>query len=504
MTAPGILDYFPLAKIRPVQEQIITEAFAAFESGKRFVIVEGPPGTGKTACAVTLARYYRSSYIVTITHQLQSQYMKDFSDAVELKGRPNFTCAKSFSTCEVGAERVKDPCSPGKCPYRLAKAEAVLADLTICNYHSYLYNVGMMPWATAALLTPGDDTQGTWERPLLVLDEAHEVEEVLISHTSVFIDSEKVPIEMPPAPNNVASCFAWLELFLRDAAEIDPETLGAEPLKEFNRLKKKAEFALKHREDEWIYEPLEDGKKGFKLKPLTVKTFGEKLFRFGERVLLMSATILDAAKLADSLGIKDYAYVKAPCTFPVENRPIISAAVNMTKAHRNYSWPAMVEQISAILGFHPDEKGLILTPSNEMLLYIFEGLPQAQRQRTILARGTDRMERYQAHLDAKDASVLVASGFWEGADLKDDFARFLIIPAIPRPYWGGQILARAKLDPVWYRWKAFTQLIQGTGRIIRSEKDWGTVYILDSALREEASRKDTMLPDWFREALIYA
>lgn len=500
-----VLSHFPLPKIRPSQEQALVEIAAAFDAGKRFVIFEGPPGVGKSGVAMALARYYKSAWVVTLTKMLQAQYKRDF-EITELKGRPAFECHRlkeEGGTCETGAIVFeKDPCLA--CPYRLAKAVAVKAPTTICNYYSYLYNVGQTSWASAAMLKP-EYAFGKWERPLLVVDEAHEAEDVLLEHTSVTVDATKLPFPgMPKTPKEVEPCFAWLELFLQEASQVDQESLSASARTQLQRLCKKAEFALSHREDEWIVETLEDGKEGFRLKPLTVRTFGERLFKYGERVLLMSATILDAAKMAESLGIEDYVFVRVPCTFPVDNRPVIVASLKMTKAHRETSWPAVVDQIGIILDAHEHEKGLILTPSNEMLLYIFEGLKQRHRKRMILARGTDRMERYQSHLDSKDPTVLLASGFWEGADLKDDYSRFQILPAIPRPHWSGQVAARGKLDPTWYRWKAFSQLIQGCGRSVRSESDAATTYVLDTALRDEAARGDTMLPDWFREALIYA
>lgn len=523
-----ILDYFPLAKIRPVQEQALVGVFDAFEAGKKFVILEAPPGVGKSSLAVSLARYYRSAYILTLTKQLQAQYRNDFTDARELKGRSNFDCLRlqdvGGGSCEVGGDRKL--CQPAGCPYRVAKAEAVLSDLTICNYMSYLYAVGTTSFSQAALMQPFENENERWTRPLLILDEAHGAEEVVLSHVSVTIDLKKIPftLDFPlPQEGSVAGCFAWLELFAQtigglgeseeDVETADgtttirfkPPSISAKDWKTLERLQRKAQFALEHRAaEEWIAEPLEGGRQGFSLKPLTVRSFANRLFKFGERVLLMSATILDAEKVAKDLGITDYAYVKVPCPFPVDNRPVISAGLNMTKQHRGQSWPAMVDQISVILDAHETEKGLILCPSNEMVDYIVAGLSKGKAMRMITARGENRLIDYQRHLDAKYPSVLIAAGFWEGADLKGDYSRFQILPAIPRPYWGGQIAARARLDPVWYRLQAFMQLIQGVGRSVRSESDTATTYCLDRALRDEAERSDTLLPDWFRESLIYA
>lgn len=509
LAGSGILDYFPLAKIRPVQEQALLEVFAAFEAGKKFVILEAPPGTGKSPLAVALARYYRSAYILTATKLLQRQYVDSFTDARELKGRSNFDCVRLTDiggSCESGGDRFK--CPPAECPYRIAKAEAVLSDLTICNYMSYLYSVGTTSFSSAALVPPFDGENERWTRPVLICDEAHGIEGVLLDLVSVTIDPGKIPFEVAPMPDptNVAGCFAWLELFSQEVSETlddngDAQQLPAKTKKVLERLARKALFALEHRDaEEWISEPGEG--RGFVLKPLTVRSFAHRLFAHGERVLLMSATILDAAQMAKSLGITDYAYVSVPCPFPVENRPVIVSGLNMTMQRRAFSWPTMVDQIGIILDAHPDEKGLILCPSYEMVEYIRAGL--VQRDRLVVARKGRAIEDLQRHLDAKGPTVLISPGFWEGLDLKDDRSRFQIIPAAPRPFWGGQVMARTRIEPNWYRLQTFAQLIQGLGRSVRSETDSAVSYVLDVELRKEAERSDTILPEWFREALIYA
>jgi Rad3-related DNA helicase len=40
------------------------------------------------------------------------------------------------------------------------------------------------------------------------------------------------------------------------------------------------------------------------------------------------------------------------------------------------------------------------------------------------------------------------------------------------------------INPEWYRWKAIINILQGTGRIVRNENDWGITYILDGSLSD--------------------
>lgn len=494
-----ILSHFPPPySPRPAQVKLLQEIQEAFQSGHRFVICEAPPGVGKSHVAATLQRWLGPTYVCTLTKQLQAQYLSLFEDvgARELKGRGAFDCERANADCSIGSIRFKhDPCGMEKtppCPYRVARAIALASSFTLCNYASYLYNI--------TAVTGG-------QRPLLVLDEGHEVEKVLMDFTSITIDAASIPVrvETPlPAPTDTEGCFEWLVDMLVAAEAIELEDLTPKAEKELEALTKKATYVLQLRDKEqWISEPL-DRRTGFVLKPLTVRSFGERVFRYGARVLIMSATILDPEALASSLGIEDYAFVQAPCPFPVENRPVYVGTLNMTKQYRDSSWPAMVKQIEIIFEQHENEKGLLLTPSTEMLKYIIDKLPKAMSERIISAYGKTRMDGYNRHIDGASPSVLGASGLWEGADLFGDRSRFQIIPAVPRPFWGGQIAARAKKDPRWYRHRTYCQLVQGVGRSVRSETDSATTYVLDGDLLNEAKRADTMLPEWFRDAMVTA
>lgn len=510
----SILDLFALQgrAPRPVQADAILQAQAAFDAGKRFVVLEGPPGLGKSGAGVTLARYFNRAWILTVSKLLQAQYFDDFGylGLKELKGRSSFDCARANDDCDVGGTLFtgQDKCISaqeaaikgkhagigGFCPYLTARTEAMGANLTVCNYSSFLYNVR----------EPEAD-----RRPLLILDEAHETEKVLMDFVSVSINLKTLPVNVAgdsPGPKaSIDECWAFLGRLL-DALRIKSKvTRDAVDKIKLERLRAKVSYALFHKDaEEWIVEPWEKTE-GFTLKPLTVASFGEKIFQFADRVLLMSATILDFNALCSSLGIPpgEAEFIQAPCTFPKENRPVVVGRLPMNMQARSASWPVMVEAIEAIFTHHKGEKGLLLVPSNAMLKYIQENLSRAHAVRLIVAFGNKRMEAYGEHLRSKQPSVLMASGMWEGIDLKDDLSRFQIIPALPRPMWAGQIAARAKLDPRWYRWRTMTQLVQGIGRSVRSETDSATTYVLDQAFRDEFDRPRSMLPAWLKEAVVF-
>ena len=64
---------FPFKTYRKGQLEALAAARAAFEAGKRFVVIEAPTGSGKSAIAVTMARESGSAYILTAQTLLHDQ-----------------------------------------------------------------------------------------------------------------------------------------------------------------------------------------------------------------------------------------------------------------------------------------------------------------------------------------------------------------------------------------------------------------------------------------------
>ena len=78
---------------RNSQIKLINKINWAIGEGYKNIILEAGTGIGKSAIATTLANMYEDSYILTMTKQLQEQYLDDFGDMlVEIKGRGNYKC----------------------------------------------------------------------------------------------------------------------------------------------------------------------------------------------------------------------------------------------------------------------------------------------------------------------------------------------------------------------------------------------------------------------------
>lgn len=179
-------DYFPLdSKPREGQARAIETILEAFESGKKNFVLEGPTGQGKSAIAVTVARYMlakhvpsdddesyeNGAYVLTTQKLLQQQYLRDFErhGMLELKSATNYSCGyDSRQSCgeskralkalgkAVDGTAWKRHCT-NQCVYNLAKREFLQGHLGVTNY-SYF----MAESTYSGKITP---------RELLVLDE---------------------------------------------------------------------------------------------------------------------------------------------------------------------------------------------------------------------------------------------------------------------------------------------------------------------------------------------
>ncbi len=472
--------------------------------------------TGKSAIAIAFARAMGdSSYMLTLTEQLQDQYTTEFGEKAakdlglrSLKGRGKFKCVNMpGGTCNDGKHLYKGKNACTGCPYKKAKQEAFEAPHLVANYHSYLWNVAMAP--------PSEEGPPPI-RPLLIVDEAHSMESFLLDQMGVTVKLGKLSVQLPPPPSDEETAEPYFDYITEELlpalAEVGKKLIDPKAKEEHEQFIRKLTMVISTKDDvQWVPER---GKvppffttmdqTWFALKPLTVDRWGSQLWGNGQQQLFMSGTILSAMQFVKSVGLDPELgeHVELDSPFPAANRPIHIGNLDMTKKHRATNWPIMARMVEGLLSAHPNEKGLLLCPSNEMIKAIGKALSRTNFSRLIVAAGEDRVAQYQRHMNSKTPTVLAASGYWEGADLKDDASRFQIIPQAPRPMWQGQVAARASKPggDDWYRWLTWQKFLQGTGRSVRSETDTAVTYVFDSELRKELKRKDTMIPKWVRDA----
>ena len=493
---PSDLGYFPFESFRPHQIAAIRAIIEAFEHVD-VVILDAPTGAGKTAIAeaVRLLMKVRAFYVPP-GKDLQDQFAADYPHAAVLKGKANYPSGTKPHRADVCTSKMgregRGPClwcdDVFGCAYWKAKARAMSAELTVWN--AYLF------------LAEANFVRSFEKRPLTILDECDTLEDVLMGAAEVRFSArllKELDIDPPTKAAHKATVDAWVEDIAIPALarEVIDEPYDPDEIRRQRRLK-----GLLARCDEVDMELMvrsyEDGDDAVVLKPVLVSDWADGLlWRHGDKWLLMSATVVSHAEMADSLGIRDYEYVSVPSTFPVEHRPIRYVPIaSMTRA--DYQLERLLDGIERVIALHPGEPVLIHAHTYKLTDEIMERIPQSISYSDASLRAK-ALSQFKA-----EGGVLVAPSMDRGIDLPGDLCRVQIIAKIPFPYLGdAQVAARLHTPSgaVWYDSKAIRSIIQASGRGVRSEDDFATTYILDRSFGKLLRKRRRIFPSWWREAV---
>ena len=544
----SILDNFPSnLKVRDAQKEILDAIQQKLKSGYQKIILSAPTGIGKSAIAMTLAKSYEKSFVVTSSKNLQDQYINDFEILVPVKGKANFPCFKSMEqkgidlqeydvamrqdlTCDKGEceERTKE----GKrqnckfkprikdfeaktfqeiiCPYYEQKYSALLANHSVWNYSSYFQ-----------IVKYNQSTYGEYlNRNISIFDEAHSIEDQIIQFVGIeiikkHIDECEIRIEsydLSDIEMIIQLIRDIAEFYARKVKEIR-ESRAYQENPDYNRISKldsnfdrfaRARFEIASDPENFIInEPIYEKSK-FKsivIKPLDVSKY-VKAFFITPFQIFMSATI-DKDSFCQNMGFESdkIAFVDTPHSpFPLENRKVEF----LNTARLAYKSPKVTEnrvwlKIDEILSKHKNQKGLILTSSRFRCKNIVKNLSSKNKKRVRICHarnpyGKTQDDIIKEHTKSKDG-VLVSSSLWQGVDLKDDLSRFQIIAKAPYPnYTEKWVESKMERYPLWYTSQTITKILQGLGRSIRSKQDWAVTYILDSAVEPLLNNSKNLVP----------
>ena len=550
-------EYFPFETFREGQREAIEFVLDAFESGKRYVILEGPVGSGKSPIGLAIARFFKSAYYLVPQKFLQSQIVRDFGDSgriVDLKGRGTYPCnyyerhgqrlikmgalkQKKYDEimqcgimCDIGycrkeQQEFKSPqCFPdwgttkgwGKlnqlpagmqysaCPYYEQVERAMRSHTCLMNFSSFLFQTSMV--------------QRFGPRELLIADEAHHSESQLLNFITVSMSDIRLrkygwELEEFQTPEEYWIFFAETKVeskiaqIVRDLEEEGDVRNADEHVSILRRLRTFMK-AIEEKE-EWVCEFTKHEKYNtVKLKPVFAKNKAHQyLLNFGDKILLMSATILDVDIFCRSIGINrnDTAALRMKNRFPVKNRPIyINSAGDLTggKAKMGKWGPPLLAKVDEVIAKYPGKRGIIHTHNFAIAQLIIQGSKFKSR---LLFQGDykDKEEMLKEHASRTD-SIIIAPAMHEGLDLREELGRFAICVKIPFPIFFGdkQIERRIELDPAWYTWITALKLIQSIGRTVRSETDYADTWILDGGFDKFMNRAKRMIPPWFTEAIV--
>lgn len=532
--------YWSLPKFNPRNSQIrlINEINFAIREGYKNIILEAGTGIGKSAIATTLANMYEDSYILTMTKQLQEQYLDDFDDMlVEIKGRGNYKCNYK-GNCDfcIKAEYNLKRCS--NCEYQLAFKRATEAKNVITNY-DYLYYAGVA--------NPILDS-----RELLILDEAHNLERKMLMLSSSELNREyistKFGIDIFEPLMHAAKSFNDLkrnpEYWMRLCDDLIKECK-----KRIKKIEGDANKSVQVTLDEFENDPskysnfdyvekqnLEQDIKTFagiglglaheeliidlpnrdsilnnemditaEFKPFSVADDTQNLLAMGNVCIFLTGTLGSKDKFCEWNNINPeetyYIYEKSP--FDVEKRPIYADFVgNMSGRRRgktpNWKNKRAINKLKELLSRHKNEKGVIHTSSNEQAFWIMDKL---RDDRLVFVGGEDRNHTLKDFTKSKENTVLIGASIKDGVDFKGDLCRFQIVFKIPYPQLNEQVKYRKALDPKWFYYQTVMALMQAYGRGIRDMDDWCVMYIIDSSFKQLVEYNRGFFNEYFLEAI---
>ena len=522
---------------RNSQIKIINEINWAIGEGYKYIILEAGTGTGKSAIATTLANMYDDSYILTMTKQLQEQYLNDFNDMlVEIKGRGNYKCNYKGS-CDfcIKAEYNLRKCS--NCEFQKALKKAQDAENVITNY-DFLYYAGVA--------NPILDS-----RELLILDEAHNLERKMLMLSSSELNREYISTKFgidifEPLMHTTKSMNDlkrnsdyWIQL-CRDLSneckkrikkiegdanktvQVSLDEFESDPSKysNFDYVEKQnleqdiitfSAIRLGLSADDLIID-LPDRKSilnnemdiSAEFKPYSVAEDTQKLLELGNICIFLTGTLGSKDKFCEWNNINPeetyYIYEKSP--FDVKKRPIYADfAGNMSGYRRGRpKWknPKAIEKIKELLDKHKNEKGVIHTSSNEQAFWIIKNLKGYPFK---FVGGEDRNRVLKEFTESKKNIVLIGASIKDGVDFKGDLCRFQIIFKVPYPQLNEQVKYRRDLDPKWFYYQAVMAIMQAYGRGIRDKDDYCVMYIIDSSFKKLFEYNRGFFNEYFIEAV---
>lgn len=527
-----IIENFPFKEPRLGQLDIIQDINDAIRKGYKYIILEAGTGTGKSAIATTLAKMYESAYILTMTKQLQSQYSNEFEFPL-VKGRSNFACLNNNleSTCDIGVCKTTPTSKNFFCPYGVAKNPSLDAELAFedsfggavfyqsgnhCHYWNQKSNainspITLMNYDYA--IVELNYVKHFAPRSLLILDEAHNIENKLMATMEVNLynrtlekDISKRISDETLKDGELSDWMMEISAIRESYEDIDLKDVAknkAERIRSTIARLKTLSNNLEKEPKNWVIDADETG---VSFKPLRVHHYAkDNLLKYGDVVIFMSATILSHKMFSKWLGLNpnEVYHIKVDSPFTKEKRPIILNLAGKMSANRiKNTAPKTIPILQEILKKHENDKGLIHTHSYKCQQYILNNL---YNSRLISHSSKNREQILDFFEKDENPLVLVSPSMSEGVDLPYDKCRFQIIYKVPFPYLGDkQVNMRMKRDKKWYAYKTVMTLMQAYGRGMRAEDDSCYTYIIDSDINMlfKSPMYRSLIPDFFKEAVV--
>ncbi len=256
--------------------------------------------------------------------------------------------------------------------------------------------------------------------------------------------------------------------------------------------------------DEWA---LSIGDENVELKPFSPKPFMGPLWSSFHHIVLSSATMFQPERMLEDIGLGNASrlIINAPSDFPPDKGPIqFYNPVRLNRDNFDSTLPGILDSVKRIASSHPTEKGIIHAFSRKYQEAIFNNSDPLLKKRFIIHDSKNREEKINEFIESKEPSIFLSVNFGKGVDLHDDLARWQVIVKAPIPSFGDPWIAyHRQKDASFTDVQAIREIMQMSGRIVRSREDYGVTYILDGYARTLLKRYWNSLPEWFRERVVW-
>lgn len=411
-------------------------------STKKWVIVRGPVGSGKSAYAAQAGHDGNRVMALVKTKVLQVQYAQSY-DFMVVKGKGSYPCLGDFAPacdlCRLDKHTKREECDP-YCPYPIAVDEMLNSDFACLNYSKYLLEIR------------DNGLVKRFSPDILFLDECHQLSDITIDWSGLTIAWDKIRQYIEPefisayAPQTkqIALASDWLNDLRKQLIKCEPPV----PLKgasdkevsdyrTWDILYKKVKNVLEYIEtgsEYWFCQSDKEG--GFRLKPLTARFHFSHLFNKAPKVVLMSATIKETD--LRELGIyDDYEFIEVPNSIPPLDRPIENLSSPSYTAKSDYQERLYHAQIIANrINQCPDNwTGLIHVTSKNMAKEMAQFLGKMTNRPVWTPpenKGTEHaLSECESFLSNRRNGLVVTWQFYEGVDMGN--INIVVSARIPYP-----------------------------------------------------------------------
>jgi Rad3-related DNA helicase len=553
--------FFPYDEYRPHQKDIYLQSANSLfncDNGVGTVVIDAPTGIGKSGINTALGRLSDDAFYTTPQKKLRRQLEED--DILRehynvLRARSDYTCQQGTlmsnkdvtHTCKSCPVIHDDDDSCKKhgrsCAYWWNKEEAMDSHVAAVTF-SYLIADGRLP------VYDEQNVQISFsDRDLLIIDEAHALEEQVASlHAGFSISPATAPYTHKTFETSLKKQIDSLDDGVEKTIEIaklrqPTADLIQDTIKEIEQLKvdinntpdSKQERLEKLNEDhdklksllnriKYFRKSLNEGKKWVAsakkrvyddaprlvvtIKPVFVADFLNRfLWSRSDKVVLSTATMPyrdEPASWLERLGLDPDRtnVIQKPMPFPAEQRPVYtnSQVAKFSNGGDRENWAEIVDAIREIANKHSGEKGLIHTVSYSRA----EKLHHSFKNNSVIHRRDGRQDReYIEKWQNSDDDMLLTPAMTEGVDLPHDKCRWQVLVKIPYPSKSDprtKYLIDEENDWQWYYEVTARQVVQSAGRAVRDSSDEAEYYILDKCWDDV--KRGAAIPEWFSEAIV--